>query len=177
MLRVDLAAAGVEYETSAGVADFHALRAAYITHLVESGASVKTCQTLARHSTPSLTIGIYAKTSLHDIRGAVENLPDMTPGEVASEPLAMTGTDSIVTPISEPFSHYFPTGGDVSGREVSPPDAMTLASGLTSTTEKTLISQGFDASSRLESSSDKNAPRRTRTYNPLIKSQLLCQLS
>jgi hypothetical protein len=26
-------------------------------------------------------------------------------------------------------------------------------------------------------STDRNAPRRTRTYNPLIKSQLLCQLS
>ncbi len=26
-------------------------------------------------------------------------------------------------------------------------------------------------------SDSRNAPRRTRTYNPLIKSQLLCQLS
>ena len=48
--------------------DFHAVRVAYITNLVTSGASVKTCQTLARHSTPSLTIGVYAKASLHDIR-------------------------------------------------------------------------------------------------------------
>ncbi len=112
MLRVDLKAAGIKYETASGVADFHALRAAYVTHLVASGASVKTCQTLARHSTPSLTIGLYAKVSLHDIKGAVENLPDLTPRESSPEPLAMTGTDPVATPISERLSHYFPTGED-----------------------------------------------------------------
>jgi hypothetical protein len=47
--------------------------------VVNSGASVKTCQTLARHSTPVLTIGVYAKKSLHDLAGAVEALPDLTP--------------------------------------------------------------------------------------------------
>jgi integrase len=95
MLRHDLVAAGVPYETSEGVVDFHALRTAYITNLVASGASVKTCQTLARHSTPSLTIGIYAKASLHDIKGAVEDLPDLTRPAPDSAPslLAMTGTD------------------------------------------------------------------------------------
>src|SRR5262245_17183884 len=98
MLRVDLEAAGIPYETASGVADFHALRAAYVTNLVASGASVKTCQTLARHSTPSLTIGVYAKASLHDIKGAVENLPDLSPRGPASEPLAMTGTDAVATP-------------------------------------------------------------------------------
>jgi site-specific recombinase XerD len=72
MLRVDLKAAGIPYETDSGYADFHSLRGDFISYLVSSGASVKTCQTLARHSTPSLTIGVYAKASLHDINGAVE---------------------------------------------------------------------------------------------------------
>jgi integrase len=97
MLRRDLAAAGVEYETSEGVADFYAARVSYITNLVASGASVKTCQTLARHSTPVLTIGVYARTSLHDIKGAVEALPDPTASRPAPE--AATGTD---TPTSTP---------------------------------------------------------------------------
>jgi integrase len=79
VLRVDLEAAGIPYETPSGVADFHALRAAYISNLVASGASVRTCQVLARHSTPSLTIGIYAKASLHDISSAVDALPDLPP--------------------------------------------------------------------------------------------------
>jgi integrase len=108
MLRVDLEAAGVTYETSEGVVDFHSLRNAYITNLVASGASVKTCQTLARHSTPTLTIGLYARTSLHDVQGAVESLPDLTPK--APESLALTGTDT--TPINDRFAHHLPTGGD-----------------------------------------------------------------
>ncbi len=78
MLRVDLDAAGVPYETDEGVVDFHASRGSYITNLVNSGASVKICQTLARHSTPSLTIGRYAKTTPDEIRGAVESLPNPT---------------------------------------------------------------------------------------------------
>jgi site-specific recombinase XerC len=98
MLRVDLEAAGIPYETSEGVVDFHASRGSYITHLVASGASVKTCQTLARHSTPSLTIGVYAKASLHDIKGAVEELPDLTRDQPDSEALAATGTDGRPNP-------------------------------------------------------------------------------
>ncbi len=134
-------------------------------------------QTLARHSSPSLTIGIYAKTSLHDIKGAVENLPDVTPKESTPVPLAMTGTDPVVTPISELFAHHLPTEGDVSGRDGSDFGVMTHSGTLTLTNEKPLNSQGLDASNRPVSSFVGNAPCRTRTYNPLIKSQLLCQLS
>jgi hypothetical protein len=35
-------------------------------------ASVKVCQELAHHSTPALTIGIYAHTRLHDLTVAIE---------------------------------------------------------------------------------------------------------
>ncbi len=172
MLRVDLKAAGVPYKTASGVADFHALRAAYVSNLVASGASVKTCQTLARHSTPSLTIGVYAKVSLHDVRGAVENLPDLTSATpTAAEPMAITGTDSVAIPISELLAHHLPTAGDVSGREMSRPGGMMDSEASTLTNEKPLVSKGLDASGRSESSSVASAPRRTRTYNPLIKSQ------
>ena len=61
MLRVDLEAAGIPYETDSGLVDFHSLRGDFISYLDSSGASVKTCQTLSRHSMPSLTIGVYAK--------------------------------------------------------------------------------------------------------------------
>jgi Phage integrase family len=97
MLHVDLEAAGIPYETDSGLADFHSLRGDFISYLVSSGASVKTCQTLARHSTPSLTIGIYAKASLHDINGAVEGLPDLNAPRPEPEALRKTGTDGIVT--------------------------------------------------------------------------------
>lgn len=75
------------------MADFHSLRAAYISNLGSTGASVKTCQVLARHSTPNLTIGIYAKASLHDISGAVDALPDLTPKAPTPEAMAATGMD------------------------------------------------------------------------------------
>lgn len=94
MLRVDLKAAGIGYETSAGVVDFHALRATYVSQLVASGASVKACQVLARHATPSLTIGVYAKASLHDITGAVESLPNLSAVSAATEAMAATGTET-----------------------------------------------------------------------------------
>ena len=75
MIRHDLEAAGIPYETREGRVDFHSLRATYVSALVASGASVKVCQTLARHSTPSLTIGVYARASLHDIAGRWRDCP------------------------------------------------------------------------------------------------------
>lgn len=79
MLKVDLAAAGIPYQTDEGCADFHSLRAVYISNLIASGASVKSVQKLARHSTPSLTIGIYAKARPEDLANAVAALPDLDP--------------------------------------------------------------------------------------------------
>ncbi len=101
MIRVDMDAAGIPYSDASGrVADSHALRATYISALVASGASVKTCQTLARHSTPSLTIGIYAKASVHDLTGAVESLPDLAPSDPTPEasevPITCTYKQNIV---------------------------------------------------------------------------------
>jgi hypothetical protein len=82
------------------VADFHATRHTYISGIVAGGkASVKTCQELARHSTPVLTIGRYAHTQLHDITGALDALPDVTttatpaPAGPRPQELAATGTD------------------------------------------------------------------------------------
>jgi hypothetical protein len=63
---------------------------------VSSGASVKTCQTLARHADPKLTIGIYAKASTLDVEAAVENLPDLTPADLEPEVMRATGTDGRV---------------------------------------------------------------------------------
>ncbi len=72
MLRHDLAAAGIPYETPQGTLDFHALRATYVTHLLNSGASIKVVQKLARHSTPVLTLAIYAKVTDPELHKALE---------------------------------------------------------------------------------------------------------
>ena len=59
------------------VADFHSLRVLFISRVVASGASVKEAQTLARHSTPVLTMNTYSRATLLDVAGAVEGLGDL----------------------------------------------------------------------------------------------------
>jgi integrase/recombinase XerD len=54
---------------------FHSTRHSYISAIVASGASVKTCQELARHSTPTLTIQRYAHTRSEDKAKAIAGLP------------------------------------------------------------------------------------------------------
>ncbi len=75
------------------VFDFHALRHHYISRVVQSGASVKVCQELARHSTPVLTLGRYAHVRLADLRKALPTVP--TGDKPTAEPakLKATGTD------------------------------------------------------------------------------------
>jgi integrase len=88
----------LKYRNAAGeVVDFHALRHTYISSIVAGGASVKTAQELARHSTPALTIGRYSHTRLHDLRGALDSLPSLNSADKPAEPqrevLRATGTD------------------------------------------------------------------------------------
>jgi integrase len=72
-------------ETDAGVADFHSLRASYVSAVVRSGANVKTLQTLARHAKPETTLKHYAK-----LRGAVESIPCPPPAARVMEALNAT---------------------------------------------------------------------------------------
>lgn len=72
MLRGDLERAGIPYETADGVVDFHSLRATYITLLAQSGIDPKRLQKLARHSTITLTMDGYVKTTEQDLRKALE---------------------------------------------------------------------------------------------------------
>ncbi len=70
------------------------VQANHITLLVQGGATVKAAQELARHSTPSLTLGVYTKLGVHDLTVALENLPDLRPVSEPPEQLLATGTDS-----------------------------------------------------------------------------------
>jgi hypothetical protein len=77
------------------VADFHSLRVLFISRVVASGASVKEAQTLARHSTPVLTMNTYSRATLLDVAGAVEGLGDMLtkqPSRPEKEAAAMRAT-------------------------------------------------------------------------------------
>jgi integrase len=59
----DLESAGIRKWTPAGKLDFHAFRVAYVSFILEAGASAKEAQTSARHSTLSLTLDTYARAS------------------------------------------------------------------------------------------------------------------
>ncbi|MCL2646001.1 MAG: tyrosine-type recombinase/integrase [Phycisphaerales bacterium] len=84
-------------DASGRIVDFHSLRHTYITRLVQSGASVKVAQELARHSTPTLTLGRYAHLGLHDTSAALNNLPSLTPPTPVpqAQQFRKTGTDDL----------------------------------------------------------------------------------
>ena len=92
MVRVDLAAAQIEYEDETGrVCDFHALRHTFITNLANSGVHPSVAQALARHSTITLTMDRYTHTVLGSQAQALDKLPDLSEG-TRTEAQA-TGTD------------------------------------------------------------------------------------
>jgi len=75
MLRDDLARAGIPVDKPGeGRVVFHSLRMTYCTQLDEVGASAKTTQDLARHSTPTLTMQRYVRVREERSREAVEKI-------------------------------------------------------------------------------------------------------
>ena len=66
------------------IVDFHGLRHTFISNVVQSGASVKVAQELARHSTPTLTIGRYSHTRRADLAAALDVMPSLNPGLVGT---------------------------------------------------------------------------------------------
>ena len=124
-LQGDEAVAGIEYENDEGFADFHALRHSFITTLAMSNAPVKIVQSLARHSTPVLTLGVYTHLGLYDQAPASDALPDLTQTAPRPEAAKKTGTDD--APVSRLDSALTAQGqraGDVLGRNLSVPDVI-----------------------------------------------------
>ena len=92
IVEADLKTAGIEATDAAGrVADFHALRHTFITNLCNGGVHPKTAQSLARHSSITLTMDRYTHLSVADARAGLDALPDLD-APVAAEARA-TGTD------------------------------------------------------------------------------------
>ena len=78
------------------VADFHSLRHTYVSRLVQSGASIKVVQELARHSTPMLTLGRYAHIGIVDRVKALDALPTIeSAGQITAESAKATGTYAV----------------------------------------------------------------------------------
>ncbi|MFA9478047.1 tyrosine-type recombinase/integrase [Phycisphaerales bacterium AB-hyl4] len=108
---------GIAYDTAQGRFDFHALRVSFCTAIGQSGASVETVRTLARHASITTTQR-YLKTDDDQQAAALAALPVVAP---IAEQQAATGTE----------------GGKVtalvtgSGRETSRQPAPLCAAGMT----------------------------------------------
>src|SRR5262249_48269384 len=80
-LDADLVRAGIPKEAIGGKLDFHAVRLAYINLVIEAGATVKEAQTLARHATPQMTLGVYGRTRDERLHQVVEQVATVLQGE------------------------------------------------------------------------------------------------
>jgi integrase len=145
------------------VVDFHGLRHTFISQLVQTGASVKVAQELARHSTPTLTIGRYSHTRRDDLAAALKELPDtsaVVSRSATSGPFA-GGQTSLEAPKDHQHQHQHnmtkPGRKPASGCEGvrRPPNDKAR--------EKTLYFKDFCEPVRAETKLFVNAEGRTRT--------------
>lgn len=90
MIRADLTGAGIPIDTADGSLDFHGLRHTFCTRLAKCGISPKEAQTLARHSSITLTMDRYSHLQRLEIDSAMRRLPDLPR---PATPQAATGTD------------------------------------------------------------------------------------
>jgi len=93
MIHHDMAKAEIEVELDGTTLDFHALRHTYVSRVLQSGATVKVAQELARHSDPKLTIGRYSHVRLHDLSKALDGIqPTKIEGD---SPIAAKATGTV----------------------------------------------------------------------------------
>ena len=163
MLRADLAAAGIPYEDAAGrVFDFHALRHQFISGLAAAGVHPKVAQTLARHSTITLTMDRYTHLAVADVSGALEGLPELPTVGQDSERLRETGTGGA----GEKSCTKSASSVSISGPRVSASVHRAERDREVQETTKPLVSQGFDASFPLVSAGDTERGRRDSNPQP-----------
>jgi integrase len=121
MLHADLRRCEIEPVDDQGrVVDTHSLRHGYISALARAGVPVKVVQTLARHSDPKLTLGVYSHLSAFDLHGAIDHLPVLTRDRPESDALAATetagsGATQFATPI--PYDDPMSLTGNGIGQE------------------------------------------------------------
>src|SRR5262249_26049756 len=83
-------------DASGRVFDFHSLRGQFVSNLEGAGVSLKTLQSLARHSRVETTLKHYARVQLADVRSALDVLPDLPTESNRDHLLRATGTDGQV---------------------------------------------------------------------------------
>ena len=87
----DMKLAGIPKVTPAGKVDFHSCRVAFISYILEAGATVKEAQVLARHSTPILTMNTYARAKDSRLADLTEMVAERLLFQPASQALLAEG--------------------------------------------------------------------------------------
>ncbi len=158
--------------------DFHALRVHFISRVVEAGANVKEAMELARHSDPKLTMKTYAKVSLHNLSRVLDGMPgaNVRPDREPQSQQA-TGTDNFAPSMANDPPQKCPQSAHDEGKLGAASRDDHTPTGAAPSGHKGLKLAGLRDDARRGAPNRGNAPRRTRTFDPLIKSQLLYQLS
>ena len=159
--------------------DFHGLRVHYISRVVEAGANVKEAMGLARHSDPKLTLRTYAKVSMHNLARVLDGMPNANTTPTSErQTLRATGTDDATSGMDRGPKHG-PQKGPHSGPH-SQHDSVRVSAASRDghydapaggADRKPLQIAGLDDEAQRGAASCENAPRRTRTFDPLIKSR------
>ena len=148
------------------VFDFHGFRHHYISRIVSSGASLRVVRELARHSTPTLTIGRYSHVRIHDLRAAVPSVPgtiSTTPPE--SMALLATGTcDSLLHRCNKL---------DAKPCESMRPRATGAHEAVMASDQNHSAFTSENATLSQDATNCENAPGRTRTCDRRIRNPLL----
>jgi integrase len=122
----DLERAGLLKHGPGGKVDFHALRVAYTTFVIESGANIKEAQALARHSTPDLTLNTYARARQDRLAEIAEAVGRAALPAVEALPALRTGTDD--APITPETEQKYVTGmlrGSAQSHKIRPINTLT----------------------------------------------------
>ena len=184
MLRADLEAAGIPVvDDEDRKVVFHSLRHTLATELDRSGATLKERMTIMRHSDrQNLTLGVYTKARLFDIRRAIENLPDYPWPGTEPQTLAATGTGDVTADSAYKPAYKKLAKNPYFGRQQSTIHGIDMGSQIEGVTQE----ESFDKSlavahlgieqepmSSTDTGSESNGPGRIRTSDQWIMSPLL----
>jgi len=148
------------------VAQFHSLRQTAILNLLRAGKTDTAIVIHVGHATIATTRAHYMRTGyLPSAIDAVEPMPDF---DETAAPVALEATGT------EHFTPRFTPNSDRSGPVVIGRDRSPTANIVAEESQDSSANPAYFADALRDT---KSAPRRTRTFDPLIKSQLLYQLS
>jgi len=166
MIRADLGAAEIVYEDEDGkVADFHALRHAFVSRLTRT-VDAAVAQKMARHSTPELTLARYSHPRSEDQDRALDAVDIQPASEGGTETAVATGTASDCTAYCTADSSTPAQGGAAVCSSGDSPSDDTDA-------HKSAGVADVCAPVQSGAAEKSGTPARTRTWNLRIRNPLL----